>query len=213
MTLGKRLSAVVDEVDGKSMADVGCDHGKVSVECLLRGKTEKVIACDISQKSLQKAIDLAERFGVSNIDFRVGDGLQVIADGEVDSVVIAGMGGIEIMSILSHIPQGVRQLVLSPHRNTIELRKFLSDRQIYIEKDYVIKDGRKFYDMIVAEVNSGKNCALDRRQLLLGKNKSGSDFEEYLQFIRRKQSSIANSRADSKQAKLYSEMLDFARGI
>lgn len=125
MILGKRLSAVASEVDGKSMADVGCDHGKVSMACLLSGKVEKVIACDISSKSLQKAIDLAEKLNVKNIEFRVGNGLQVISDGEVDCVVIAGMGGIEIMNILSHIPNGVKILVLSPHRNTIELRDFL----------------------------------------------------------------------------------------
>ncbi len=208
MILGKRLSAVASEVDGKSMADVGCDHGKVSMACLLSGKVEKVIACDISSKSLQKAIDLAEKLNVKNIEFRVGNGLQVISDGEVDCVVIAGMGGIEIMNILSHIPNGVKILVLSPHRNTIELREFLSSREIYMDKDYVVKDGRKFYDVIVARLDSEKDCRLDRRQLLLGKNRSGEDFREYVEFLRRKYDTIAQKNADSPQAKLYQEMLD-----
>lgn len=213
MNLGKRLSAVVDEVDGKSMADVGCDHGKVSVACLLNSKVERVIACDISQKSLEKAVDLAEKYKVKDIEFRVGDGLQIIGDYEVDSVVIAGMGGNEIMSILSHIPQGVKKLILSPHRNAIELRQFLSDRDIYIDKDYVIKDGRKFYDIIVAELDSDKDCALDRRQLLLGKNQRGGDFEEYLEFLRQKRDVIAQKKADSNQVEVYSEMLELAQGI
>ncbi|MDE6472153.1 MAG: class I SAM-dependent methyltransferase [Clostridia bacterium] len=210
MILGKRLSAVVSEVDGMSMADVGCDHGKVSVECLLSGKVEKAIACDISSKSLQKAVDLAEKYKVNGIEFRAGDGLQVIADGEVDCVVIAGMGGIEIMNILSHIPQGVKKLVLSPHRNVIELRQFLSSREIYVDKDYIVKDGKKFYDVIVAEIDSGKDCKIDRRQLLLGKNRSGEDFEEYIRYLRRKYDIIAQLSADSSQAKLYKEMLELA---
>ncbi|MDE5756536.1 MAG: class I SAM-dependent methyltransferase [Clostridia bacterium] len=208
--LGKRLTAVVQEVEGKSLADVGCDHGKVSIAALLQGRVKKVIACDISPKSLQKAIDLAEKCKVKDIDFRAGDGLQVIDDGEVDCVVIAGMGGNEIMSILSHIPQGVKKLVLSPHRNSIELREFLSGKGIYIAKDYIVKDGRKFYDVIVAEIDSGKDCSLDRRQLLLGKNAKGGDFDEYLQILRQKYDTLARQSADSDQAKLYREMLDIA---
>ena len=213
MNLGKRLSAVVEEVDGKGMADVGCDHGKVSVACRILGKVERVIACDISKMSLQKAVDLAEKCKIDGVEFRVGDGLQVIKDGEVDTVVIAGMGGNEIMSILSHIPQGVKKLVLSPHRNAIELRGFLSDRGIYIDKDYVVKDGKKFYDIIVAQIDSGKDCVLDRAQLLLGKNQRGGDFEEYLAFLRQKRDVIAQKKVDSNQVELYSEMLELAQGI
>ena len=169
--LGKRLTAVVKEIEGKSLADVGCDHGKVSIAAILEGKVERVIACDISSKSLQKAIDLAEKCQVKDIEFRAGDGLQVIGDGEVSCAVIAGMGGNEIMNILSRIPLGIKRLVLSPHRNVVELRSFLSKKNIYIDKDYIVKDGRKFYDIIVAQIDSGKDCELDRGQLLLGKNK------------------------------------------
>lgn len=213
MRLGKRLTAVVDEVEGKSLADVGCDHGKVSVACLLTGKVERVIACDVSPKSLQKAVDLAKRLQVGGIEFRVGDGLQVIGNDEVDCVVIAGMGGNEIMSILSNVPQGIKRLVLSPHRNTIELRRFLSERNIYITKDRVVKDGDKFYDVIVAEIDSGKDCSIDRRQLLLGKNARSNDFVEYLVYLQNKYETLAQKNADGEQAKLYGEMLELAKEI
>lgn len=213
LRLGKRLTAVVDEVEGKSLADVGCDHGKVSVECLLRGKVERVIACDVSPKSLQKAVDLAKLLQVDGIEFRVGDGLQVINDSEADCVVIAGMGGMEIISILSHAPQGIKRLVLSPHRNAIELRRFLSERGIYIAKDFIIKDGAKFYDVIVAEIDSDKDPTLDRRQLLLGKNTRSQDFDEYIKYLQNKYDILAQKNADSEQAKLYSEMLESAKKI
>ncbi|MDE6361815.1 MAG: class I SAM-dependent methyltransferase, partial [Clostridia bacterium] len=159
---------------------------------------------------LQTAVDLADTCRGQDIEVRAGDGLQVIDDGEVSCVVIAGMGGNEIMSILSHIPQGVKRLVLSPHRNTVELRRFLSEKCIYIDKDYIVKDGRKFYDIIVAEVDCGKSCRLDRRQLLLGKNNIGGDFDEYLQLLRQKYDSLLQMSADSEQTNLYKEMLDMA---
>ena len=213
ISLGKRLSAVVNEAHGDSLADIGCDHGKVSVACLLERKTQKVIACDISQKSLQKAVDLAKKYGVKNIEFRAGDGLQVINDGEAQCVVIAGMGGMEMMSILSSIPKGVKRLVLCPHRNAIQLREFLSSKDIYIDKDYIVKDGKKFYDIIVAEIDTDKDCSLDRRQLLLGKNQRSADFEEYLQSIKQKYDALAEKAEDTEQAKIYREMLSLAQEI
>ena len=36
LKLDKRLRSIVDLVDGDALADVGCDHGKVSIACLDR---------------------------------------------------------------------------------------------------------------------------------------------------------------------------------
>ena len=91
MRLSKRLRCVVDELEGSvSVADVGADHGKVLVTALLEKKIERGIATDISEKSLSKARTLAFEYSVF-LDTRVGDGLDVIKDGEVDTLVIAGM--------------------------------------------------------------------------------------------------------------------------
>ena len=74
----------------------------------------------------------------------------------------------------------------------------------------MLKDGAKFYDVIVVELDSGKDCKLNRRQLLLGKNTYGQDFDLYLQFLRRKYDMIAQKNANCEQAKLYREMLELA---
>ena len=55
LRLDKRLTAVVNEVNGEVLADIGCDHGKVSAASLIGGKVKRVIACDISEDSLSKA--------------------------------------------------------------------------------------------------------------------------------------------------------------
>lgn len=209
--LGKRLRAVAEEVEGRCLADVGCDHGKVSLVCLLEGKVDKVIACDISSKSLQKAIEIAKTYGASKIDFRVGDGLEVLNDNEADCVVIAGMGGNEIMSILSkNVPQGIKKIVLSPHRNAIELRKFLEKNRLYIARDYKVEECGKFYDIIVAEPADGRDCSLCRKELLLGKNAVGEDFDNYIEFMRKKSDDLASRGANSEQAKLYREIVEIA---
>ena len=77
MNIDKRLESIVNEIDGDTLVDVGCDHGKVTFEAIKRGKVKKVIATDISQKSLDKCVKLINKANIQNVDFRCGDGLDV----------------------------------------------------------------------------------------------------------------------------------------
>ena len=99
----KRMEAIIDLCQTLPVTvDVGCDHGYVGLELLRSDKTNHLIACDISKPSLQKAINLLNDNGFTErFSARVGDGLSVINKGEkIDQVVIAGMGGMEIIHIL-----------------------------------------------------------------------------------------------------------------
>ncbi len=211
LKLDRRLRAIVDCVDGDALADVGCDHGKVSIACLAEGRVKSVVACDISQKSLQKAVDLAQFLGVDGLQFRVGDGLSVIADGEVDCVVIAGMGGGEIMNILANMPNGIERLVLSPQKNIIELREFLSQSGYYIAKDIIVEESGKFYVVVKAEVANGRDCSLDRAQILLGGEEQTDDFKKYMAHIQQKYDTLSRQSPSCRQCKLYEEMLALAK--
>ena len=73
MNIDKRLKSVINEIDGKVLVDVGCDHGKVTYEAIAQKKVNKVIATDISQKSLKKCIDLIHKAKFENVEFRCGD--------------------------------------------------------------------------------------------------------------------------------------------
>ena len=65
--LDGRLRAVVDNIEGEVVADIGCDHGKVAVCALAEKRVVKAIACDISSKSLDKAVALAKTYELENI--------------------------------------------------------------------------------------------------------------------------------------------------
>ena len=147
--LKERLSAVLNEVPiGSVVADIGADHGKLSASLISTKRASKVIAVDISKDSLKKTVELAKKLGVE-IDARVGDGLSVInkEDG-VDVVVIAGMGGYEILKILEKATVTFDRYILVPHQNAKELREALVSK-FFIEKDYVVKENGKFYSLIV----------------------------------------------------------------
>ena len=87
------------------------------------------------------------------IETRIGSGLKVISPGEIDTVVIAGMGGLLISSILedgADVLEYVHRLVLQPMGNTDIVRKWLTDNGFAIEGESLVKEGRHIYEIIVA---------------------------------------------------------------
>ena len=93
--LRPRLNRALDMLRGsQTVADIGSDHGRLAVALLQQGAAERVIACDISAPSLEKARALCGRCGLGGrMDFRVADGLGGLHPGEADALVMAGMGG------------------------------------------------------------------------------------------------------------------------
>lgn len=134
---------------GETFADIGCDHGYLAQMVLKENKFEKVIISDISSKSLQKAIDLLKPYG-DRVTAIVSDGFENFTS-LPDEVVIAGMGGEEIVKILSNAKSLPKRLVLAPQKNTEKVRKFLVLFGYKILKDFTFKDKNKFYDAIVAQ--------------------------------------------------------------
>jgi tRNA (adenine22-N1)-methyltransferase len=133
MRLSKRIYALANNViDGHSIADIGTDHGYVPMLLMKEGRSPHVIMSDISEGSLAKAketfaaVHLDDR--VSESDFRIGDGLQTIEAGEVDEIIIAGLGGHTIKSILADDEQKSRsfgRLILQPRKHSGTLRYYL----------------------------------------------------------------------------------------
>lgn len=151
--LTKRLSEILKHTIGSNIiVDVGCDHGILGYEALKRGHALRVIATDVSDKSLDKARRLFAEYGYAdNAQFRCGDGLSVVESLEADTVVISGMGGMEIIKILTNSDYQCNRLVLSPQSDTEEVRRYLVGHGYRLNHDYVIFDN-KFYWIIVAVV-------------------------------------------------------------
>jgi len=174
LKLGTRLNAVLQEINYvDTIADIGTDHGKLVVGAILCNRAKRAYAVDISEKCLSKARKLAFDKGIEEkITFLVGDGLTPLSR-KVNTVVAAGIGGLEIINILqSEIREIADKYIFVPHQDGYFLRKYLRDNNFYIEKDYVVFDG-KFYDIIVAV--RGENNYLDA-ELFLGKDYPKSQF-------------------------------------
>lgn len=155
MELSKRLQAVADLVtSGNRVADVGCDHAYMSIYLMKHKNSPYVLAMDVNEGPLKRADDNIVRYGCQDlIKTRISNGLDKLENGEVDTVVIAGMGGMLITEILSQdidITKSMKELVLQPQSDITIVRNLLSDINFsIIEEDMVIEDG-KYYVMMRA---------------------------------------------------------------
>ena len=148
-----RISAIMNFVRaGSRVADVGADHGYLSIALVKSGRAAKVIA---TEKNLGPFEALSKNiFSVANVEARLGDGLKVIAAGEVDTICIAGMGGALIEKILSDAPEVVnsaRQLILQPMNGAEKLRAWLAENDWAIADEDLAESSGIIYEIICAE--------------------------------------------------------------
>ena len=138
-------------------ADIGCDHGYCTRYMLENALCDRAYISDISALSLEKAKTLLHR------EVAAGTCIPVVADGldgipePCDLVLIAGMGGEEIISILRRrtLPE---RFVLQPMKNSEKVRRFLVESGAHIQCDETFSEGNvrvKYYDLIAGERTGG----------------------------------------------------------
>lgn len=151
MGYGKRIDTLCALLHPcETFADVGCDHGYCSEYMLKNGLCQKAILSDISKGSLAKAESLLAPFVKS------GKAVSVLGDGffgvpkDTQQVLIAGMGGSEIVNILSDKKYGFMpaRFVFQPMHDSEKLRRYILANGGYIERDFTFFDG-KYYEVIV----------------------------------------------------------------
>ena len=129
--LSRRLSAAFELVrEGEIVADIGTDHAVLPIHLVRCGLADSAIATDINKKPLMKAAENIDAVGLSDaIELRLGNGLACISPNEVDTIVIAGMGGELIADILAAAPwlrSGSYKLILQPMSRSERLREYLA---------------------------------------------------------------------------------------
>ncbi len=171
--IDERLTAIATLIKGGTVADVGCDHGKLGYYLVSTDRAEKVIATDISAPSLQKAQELAFDNGVSHLmETRLGDGLSPIKSNEADVVVIAGLGGDVMAEILSSARLDGKEFdhfVLSPNTHPEKVRKELAHSHHTIVTDNLTECAGKYYTIISTQLNKDYKETLDDEQIVYGK--------------------------------------------
>ena len=154
--LTPRLIAALSMLKGAAVvADIGCDHGRLTAALLQQNICARVIATDISEPSLQKTKDLLGHVSLlDRVSFRAGDGLDPLSENECDAIAILGMGGTLMTRILSRCKMplnGASCIVLQPMRAQTEIREYLYRNQYRITDDRIIREHDRLYQIFRAE--------------------------------------------------------------
>ena len=151
----KRMLAIANLVDNsKVLADVGCDHAYISINLLENGKAERIIASDLREGPLNIAKDNIKLEGFEErIETRRCAGLCGYEAGEVDTILISGMGGMLVKEILSESIDVVKMadtLILEPQSDLRVVRAYLKDIGFEIIDEDMLNEGGKYYQIMKA---------------------------------------------------------------
>ena len=152
LPISDRLLACANFVGrGNRVADVGCDHGYLSIHLLTQGIARSCIASDVNEGPLLSARRNAIKYGVSNkIEFYLSDGVANIPR-DFDDLVCAGMGADTMIHILESAPwlrDSKYRLILQCQSKTPTLRRYLSETGFRIYEEAVLRDGRFLYTIM-----------------------------------------------------------------
>ena len=155
--LPKRLETIIERMPASGcIADIGCDHAYVAIEAVRRGKAARALACDIRKGPLQQAAEHILCAGLAGkIETRLSDGLEKVAPGEADSVIIAGMGGPLMERILQGRLTDFAHFVLSPQSEIPHFRRFLLAEGMQIDEETMLIDEGKYYVILNVSRRAG----------------------------------------------------------
>ena len=221
MNLSDRFKKIVNFVPKNTIAgDIGTDHGYIPVYLIKNGISKKVIATDISQNSLNKIGDYVNSIGnIKEIDIRLGDGLDPIKPFEIDTVIIAGMGGLLIRDILKKNKEksdSITHFIFQPNVASRELREYLYENNFEIIDESLAKEGERFYEIIYAK--KGKDFVIKDiyyevgKKLILNRDPLLQEFVNYkiekIQNILKELKDQDSSKAKERYEELSKKILD-----
>ncbi|HCQ5527216.1 TPA: SAM-dependent methyltransferase [Clostridioides difficile] len=165
MKLTDRLLKIASLVsDGKKIADIGTDHGYIPVYLLKEGRVPFAVLADVNKGPLDNAHkEVIQNNLLDKVDLRLGSGIEILEIGEVEEVIIAGMGGILISELLEakkEVAHNVKKLILQPMQAQEELRYYLLNNGYEILEEVLVREDFRIYEIIVAKY-TGKNTIIE----------------------------------------------------
>jgi tRNA (adenine22-N1)-methyltransferase len=151
--LGPRLQTIASLVPpGASLGDIGTDHAYLPVYLVQKGIISKAIGVEIHKGPYEAARQTVKIFGLNGIiKIYLGNGLAPLTQGEVDTLTIAGMGGVTILDILGSnlsVLEGVSTLILQPQGAEARVRKELLSQGWKMRDECLVEEDSRVYTVI-----------------------------------------------------------------
>jgi len=156
VTISKRLETIARHCpQGARVADIGSDHALLASYLLVEGIASYVIAGELNEGPYQAAVRQINALPQvkHRASVRKGNGLAVLSPGEVDVILIAGMGGQLIVSILEQGAEklkGVSRLILQPNVGEELVRRWLYENGWQLVAESILQEDGIIYEILVA---------------------------------------------------------------
>lgn len=162
MQIPTRLKVIADLIpEGALIADIGADHGLL--EQYIAISKEKYFVLAIENKSGPFSTLLNNVGCLQNIIVSHSDGLNQVTK-DYDTLVLAGMGGDNIIEILSKKIaklKYVKQVVVDAHSFIPKVRRFMVEKGFDIEHEKIVFEKKHFYIIISFKRNEKQNLYKD----------------------------------------------------
>lgn len=203
----ERLKTILKYIDNKDIvADIGCDHGYLIKLAIEEKNIIKGYAVDNKQGPLNSARKNLKNY--KNVEFILSDGLQNVNDTDINCVVIAGMGGMLINSIISDSIDKfnkIDKLILCPNRNIDKVRSFLNENGFMIVDEDIIYEDSKYYEVLV--VNKGYQ-KLSEKELYFGHILLNKKSQYFIKKWKEYYEKIKNIESKNREIKMIEEVLN-----
>jgi tRNA (adenine22-N1)-methyltransferase len=207
-----RIDVICSYLDKcKTFADIGCDHGYCTQYMLDNNLCDDAIITDISAKSLNKAQTLLSKYiDGGRCNYICCDGLNGV-ESNVDLVLIAGMGGEEIVKILKEafIP---KNFVFQPMKNAEVLREYLLNNNCKLQRDDIFKDGKYYFIIKGTRLLGGDSYT--QAQLAFGRDSlNNSLLKDYLsEELNKNLNYLSRPMTEQSRAALLKK-IEFLKGV
>ena len=156
ITLSNRLKQITKFLpEAAKFADIGSDHAYLPIAVCLEDPTARAVAGELNQGPYQAAIDHVTNYHLTGqIKVIKGDGLDVIDNERVNQVVVAGMGGSLIRSILERGKDKlveVERLILQPNVDSQHIRSWIEDNDYTLVDEVILEEDGHIYEILIAD--------------------------------------------------------------
>lgn len=186
------------------IADIGSDHGYLSIELAQTNPNRHIYNIEINQEPLNNSISNVNKANLSHqIDCVLNDGLKDWKHPiSFDAICISGMGGKNIVDILNNANKDVtiQKLVLSPNNNVAALRRYLVTNGYRFIIDTWINDHNVNYPVLVVSRSTGEVYQTEA-DIYFGKLNLQSLSPEFIDYYKNLYSRIINKKLDQVSEK------------
>ncbi|MEY8434562.1 tRNA (adenine(22)-N(1))-methyltransferase TrmK [Streptococcus hyointestinalis] len=157
LQLSYRLETIATLVpDGARLLDVGSDHAYLPIALIEAEKIAFALAGEVVKGPYESAVsNVRDHKLQSQITVRLANGLEALeSSDQIDCITICGMGGRLIVEILEKGKDKLADvdcLILQPNNREDDVRAWLAANGFAIDKEVVLKDKGKFYEIIKAQ--------------------------------------------------------------